>query len=222
MDRFWPPLGGRHASLLLLLSDTFVLMLVNGTTQWPAYANSPFSGGYATKTPKGGNGPSWWDILCGVSGTMDWHVLEHFRCALNTVAVMHKFPLFWGLYSKTGGTARVRGYIVRRKWNYALTCSGKFGCCALNTVAVMHKFPFSGVYTPKTGERPELGDILCGVSHTMHWHVRVNFGHCAINTVAMTHNFPFWGDFGPPSGDAWSILSSFIAHMYLHICLNFG
>jgi len=57
-----------------------------------------------------------------------WNFSLRTKRCLNTVAVMHKFPLFWifRFMAQEGGGAQVGGRIGRRKWYYWLICSGKF------------------------------------------------------------------------------------------------
>jgi len=77
--------------------------------------------------------------------------------AIMRVADGQSFPISWGLCPKRGKSARVGEHVVRHKWYYAPTCSGKFWLlCDKYGGRDAQIFPFLGLCL-KGGKRPNWG-----------------------------------------------------------------
>jgi len=117
------------------------------------------------------------------------------RSALNTVAVVHEFPIL-GANSRPFPPSPLE--LLRNLWssNFSLGLDhrAKFHRSSINRVAVVHKFQLLGPFWPPIWGTPScLGDILSGVTGTMDIHYS-----CKFWSVAVALKFPIVGANSPP------------------------
>jgi len=146
------------------------------------------------------SGPSWGDILCGVSDTMDPHIPVNCGLCDKYVGRDAQVSLSGGYAPKGGKRPELRVIMCGVSATNDRHVRVNFGSCTINTVDVTHKLPhFGEVLTPLLGMLcPLLGHFIA----PMDLHICVNFGQSGTKQWLAYANFSLSGSLCPQKGEA--------------------